>query len=205
LKHLDKYLISEEATLEIEPLMMMHTTLESETLAEFHFLHREATIIRRVDRLGKPGFDLLSSKKQAEATHSREEFETMRLEAGTPIFGKDIDENRFVMEVANAARAVSYSKGCFPGQEPVVMSRDRAGGVSRFFVGLKVDGPVVPAGGKLVKDNQEVGIVTSCGYSPKLGGTLALGYVRKPHHERGTILDLHGLKAEVLGYPPCPG
>ena len=59
-----------------------------------------------------------------------ETFETLRIEAGTPLFGIDIDANRFVMEVGRVARAVSYTKGCFLGQEPIVMARDRAGHVN---------------------------------------------------------------------------
>ena len=54
-----------------------------------------------------------------------ETFETLRVEAGTPVYGIDIDAERFVMEVGRFARAVSYTKGCFLGQEPIVMARDR--------------------------------------------------------------------------------
>ena len=43
-------------------------------------------------------------------------FETLRIEAGMPVFGKDIDDNRFVMEVGFAPRAVSYAKGCYLGK-----------------------------------------------------------------------------------------
>ena len=65
-------------------------------------------------------------------------FAVLGFELRAPLFGPDIDENRFVMEVGHAARAVSYNKGCFLGQEPIVMTRDRAGHVNRAFSGLKV-------------------------------------------------------------------
>ncbi|HSQ54960.1 MAG TPA: hypothetical protein VLM40_04370, partial [Gemmata sp.] len=109
------------------------------------FTHMERTFgagatcsIRRRDQLGVSGFDLVCLKERAEGVRgmilaagatpgSPDTFETLRIEAGTPIFGIDIDANRFVMEVARAPRAVSYEKGCFLGQEPIVMARDRAG------------------------------------------------------------------------------
>lgn len=211
LAHLDKYLISEAVELEDR------TGVDA-------FLHcagadAEAVVIGlagvRVNALlGVPGFDILLKANEKAAIIERltslgatlgDEalFETLRIEAGTPVYGKDIDETRFVMEVANAARAVCYTKGCFIGQEPIVMSRDRAGGVNRLFLGLKAleGGPLAP-GTKLTRDGVEVGIITSSTISPRLGAPLALGYVRRPHVEKGLILQAGTQSLEVLGYPP---
>src|SRR6476620_2961430 len=103
-------------------------------------------------------------------------FETLRIDAGTPVDGVDIGEDRFVMEVARALRAVSYAKGCYLGQEPIVMARDRAGFVNRAFLGVKVlEGGPLPAGTKLFRDGAEVGVTTSSVQSPRLGVPLALG------------------------------
>lgn len=114
-------------------------------------------------------------------------YETLRIEAATPIYGLDIDETRFVMEIARVARAVSYTKGCFIGQEPIVMARDRAGFVSRAFALLKTDSAEpLPSGTKLQRDGQEVGVVTSSTVSPKYSGPVVLAYLRRPHHELGT-------------------
>jgi folate-binding protein YgfZ len=134
-------------------------------------------------------------------------FETLRIEAGTPVFGPDIDENRFVMEVGWATRAVSYSKGCFLGQEPIVMARDRAGHVNRAFLGLKVlEGGPLPAGAKLFHDGQEVGVVTSSCQSLRLGVPVALCYLRWKHQEPGTRMEAETpagrQPVEVLGLPP---
>lgn len=123
------------------------------------------------------------------------------------MFGPDIDANRFVMEVGNAARAVSYAKGCFLGQEPIVMARDRAGHVNRAFSGVKVlDGGPLPAGTKLFRDGQEVGVVTSSCHSPRLGAAVALGYLKWKHQDPGTVIEAEapdGKRAvEVLGLPP---
>ncbi len=192
-------------------------------LAEFQ--HIERTIgadascsVRRRDPLGLPGYDIvcrtdaatgvLQALTAAGATPAgAETYETLRVEAGTPLFGPDIDASRFVMEVGNAARAVSYTKGCFLGQEPIVMARDRAGHVNRAFSAVKVlDGGPLPAGTKLFRDGQEVGFVTSSADSPRLGLTVALGYLRWKHQEPGTRMEADtpgGRRAvEVVGLPP---
>jgi folate-binding protein YgfZ len=134
-------------------------------------------------------------------------FETLRVEAGTPIYGVDIGEDRFVMEVARALRAVSYTKGCYLGQEPIVMARDRAGFVNRAFRGVKVlEGGPLPAGAKLFRDAAEVGVVTSSLQSPRLGAPLALAYIRRGNQDPGTRLEAEtpeGRRAvEVLPFPP---
>ncbi len=189
------------------------------------FAHMERTFgkdgtcsIRRRDQLGRPGFDIVCRADVADGVKrmltaagavpgSAETFETLRIEAGAPVFGKDIDDNRFVMEVGYAPRAVSYAKGCFLGQEPIVMARDRAGHVNRAFLGLKVlDGGPLPPGTKLFRDGQEVGLVTSSCDSPRLGAPVALAYLKWKHQEPGTRMEAEtptGKQAvEVLGLPP---
>src|SRR5262245_34353532 len=112
-------------------------------LAEFQHMERTfgstATChVRRQDPLGVPGFDLVCRNERAEgvwrmllaagaAPAGEAAYNTLRIEAGTPVYGVDIGEDRFVMEVPRALRAVSYTKGCYLGQEPIVMARDRAG------------------------------------------------------------------------------
>ena len=189
------------------------------------FAHMERTFgkdatcsIRRRDPLGAPGFDVVCRTDVADGARrmltaagavagSPETFEVLRIEAGTPVFGKDIDDNRFVMEVAFALRAVSYAKGCFLGQEPIVMARDRAGHVNRAFLGLKVlDGGPLPPGTKLFRDGAEVGLVTSSCHSPRLGAPVALAYLKWKHQEPGTQMEAEtgaGKQAvEVVGLPP---
>lgn len=188
-------------------------------LAEFQHMERtfgtNATCsIRRHDPLGLPGYDLVYPTGRAEGVlrlltaagatpATPETYETLRIEAGTPVYGVDIDETRFVMEVGRAERAVSYAKGCFPGQEPIVMARDRAGRVNRAFVGLKVaGGDLPPPGTKLLREGQEVGVITSSTNSPRLGAPLALGYVHWKSAASGTTLAAGSAAVEVVGYPP---
>jgi tRNA-modifying protein YgfZ len=111
------------------------------------------------------------------------------------------------MEVGFAARAVSYAKGCFLGQEPIVMARDRAGHVNRSFFGVKVlEGVPLPAGAKLFRDGQEVGVVTSSCHSPRLGAPVALAYLKWKHQDPGLRLEAESptgtQPVEVLGLPP---
>ena len=170
--------------------------------------------IRRHDLLGVHGYDIVFPADKADALKAAllkegaveadaDAFETLRVEAGTPVYGIDIGEDRFVMEVARPLRAVSYDKGCYLGQEPIVMARDRAGFVNRSFFGLKVLGVTpLPPGTKLFRDTQEVGIVTSSVWSPRLGAWLAVGYLRRGHQDVGLKLKAGDVDAEVLGYPP---
>lgn len=184
------------------------------------FLHMERTFgsassasIRRRYLIGQPGYDIVTLTPLVDGIRrmllaagataaSAPVYDVLRIEAGTPIYGVDIDEMRFVMEVAQAARAVSYSKGCFPGQEPIVMARDRAGRVNRSFLGLKLSGETT-ANAKLLSAGQEVGVLTSVTYSPQIESWLGLGYVHWKQIDSGTKLDIdNGLSATVLGYPP---
>ena len=228
-KYLDRYLISERVEIadRTDEFVQFHVagpgaaavveTATGVNLADaIEFSNREGTLRRR-DLLGMPGYDVLIRKDGSLAVErlfaagaipaTGDVFETLRIEAGTPFFGPDIDETRFVMEVAGAARAVSYTKGCYLGQEPIVMARDRAGHVNRAFLGMKVlDGGPLPAGAKVFHDGQEVGVVTSSCHSPRLGAPIALGYLRWKHQVVGTRMEAEtptGRQAvEVLGMPP---
>lgn len=185
-------------------------------LAEFQHLERTfgrdiVSSIRRRDTLGALGYDLVVPIEQGEAllglltaagatVATPEDFEVLRIEAGTPVYGPDIDETRFVMEIARVERAVSYTKGCFIGQEPIVMARDRAGFLNRAFLKLKTDGEPLPPGTKLTRDGQDAGVVTSSTRSPRYG-TIAVGYIRRGHQDPGTKLAAETTIVEVVGPP----
>jgi folate-binding protein YgfZ len=117
-----------------------------------------------------------------------EAYHTLRVEAGTPEYGPDIDENTFAPEVGRIPQAISYAKGCYLGQEPIVMARDR-GHVNRALSGLKLTGGVVPRGSVLVRDGKEIGWTLSSVVSPRLG-PIALAYVRRGSQEPGTAVEV---------------
>ena len=166
----------------------------------------EGTIqFRRHDVLGLPGYDILcptdsaalqwdSWLKRGARSVGLETYEVLRVEAGTPVQGRDIDESQSAPEVGRNAQALSTTKGCYLGQEPIVRIRDR-GHVNRLLTGLIVTGPEpAPPGSKLWYGAEEVGHVTSSVWSPRLGTVVALGYVRRGHLEPGT-----GLEVEIAG------
>lgn len=236
-KHLDRHLISEAVELvdETERFVQLHLagpqakgvleTVVGESVPDLaEFQHMERTLakatchIRRHDPLGIPGYDIICLNERAEsvwnalrsagaALAGERAYETLRVEAGSPVYGVDIGENRFVMEVARAIRAVSYTKGCYLGQEPIVMARDRAGFVNRAFLGVKIlEGGPLPAGTKLFRDGAEVGLTTSSLLSPRLNAPLALAYIRRGNQDPGTRLDAETTEGrrsvEVLPFPP---
>jgi folate-binding protein YgfZ len=114
-----------------------------------------------------------------------EAFESLRIEAGTPLFGHDVDESVLLPEIP-FENLLSHTKGCYPGQEVVVRIRDR-GHVNRMLRGLVLDGDQVPAqGAEVVVDDATIGKVTSATRSFGLARPIALGFVRRQHAEPGT-------------------
>src|SRR5881628_4003903 len=115
----------------------------------------------------------------------RAAFESLRIEAGTPVLGRDVDESVLLPEIPFAS-LVSQTKGCYPGQEVVVRIRDR-GHVNRMLMGLLMDGAEVPPpGAEVVADETSVGRVTSAAWSFGLERPIALAFVRRQHAEPGT-------------------
>jgi folate-binding protein YgfZ len=125
----------------------------------------------------------------------------LRVEAGIPRYGVDVDERTLPPEAGLEARAISYNKGCYVGQETVERIRSR-GHVNRRLVGLQLPGDSLPApGAKLSADGKEVGWITSAVESPSLG-CIALGYVRREYLASGTKLALEGnQQAKVAELP----
>ena len=109
-------------------------------------------------------------------------WETLRVEAGRPAFGADMNDRTIPPEAGIVERAIDQTKGCYTGQEVIVRIRDR-GHVNRQLRQLDLgDAPVPPIGSELqaVDDPAKiVGEVTSAVHSPKFGGSLAMAYVRR--------------------------
>ncbi|HXG10092.1 MAG TPA: aminomethyltransferase family protein [Gemmataceae bacterium] len=174
--------------------------------------------VRRRSALGLPGYDLLYECERASKLWQAlaeagarpagsQVYEVLRVEAGTPAYGKDIDESVLAPEVGRTAQAISYTKGCYLGQEPICRIRD-LGHVNRTLLGLRITGTeAVPPGAKLFRDGKEVGHVTSSVVSPRWGA-IALAYVRRGH-EPGTVVEVEAAgtrrTARVTGLPFSSG
>jgi folate-binding protein YgfZ len=125
--------------------------------------------------------------------------EILRIEAGTPRFGRELSEEVLPAEVG-LARAVSSTKGCYTGQEIVARMATR-GGQSHALVGLALAGGAVPAAGSPVSaQGTRVGEVTSAALSPR-AGAIALAFVRRASAAPGGELEAAGRRARVAELP----
>jgi len=181
------------------------------------------TAVVAADReLGVPGFDAYIDRARAPAfagalgeagavEASEDGAEVLRIEAGRPRFGVDMDENTIPLEAGIERRAISFTKGCYPGQEVITRVLHRGHGrVAKKLVGVSVYGSVVPArGDQFVVDDREVGRVTSAALSPSLQSPIALGYVQRDFAAPGTavciVRDGQRLPAKVVELPFVPG
>lgn len=127
------------------------------------------------------------------------EVEVRRVEAGLPRYGADVSEDYFPFE-ANLDRAISYTKGCYIGQEVVARAHAR-GHANKRLVGLRLDDPAAGAaapGTTLASDARpDAGTITSSVVSPELG-PIALAYVHKSSWEPGTRVTLAGGRAATV-------
>ena len=105
-------------------------------------------------------------------------YETARIEAGIPRFGSDITPDNFPAEAGILERAVSFEKGCYPGQETVAKMHYR-GHPNRLLFRLIADGPSPEPGAPIVQNTKQVGRITSVAPLPVNGQTLALGYLSR--------------------------
>ena len=130
-----------------------------------------------------------------------EALEMLRIEAGIPRYGVDFGEDTLPLE-AGLLNALSFTKGCYPGQEIVERARSR-GHVNWKLVGVAMDAAVPPARGEsLLSEGRPVGEVTSACYSPSLNRPIALAYVRREVSERGVPLALAtGTPVEIHELP----
>jgi aminomethyltransferase len=113
-------------------------------------------------------------------------FETLRIEAGVPLYGLDMDETNVVTETT-LDDAVSFTKGCYLGQEIIIRIKHR-GHVAKKLSGVVfADSTPVPRSAKIVaSDGKEIGRVTSSAFSPRLDRAIALGYLKYDYLAAGT-------------------
>lgn len=135
-----------------------------------------------------------------------EALETLRIETGVPRFGIDMDESNLAPEAGIEDRAISYSKGCYIGQEVIARIRTY-GQVAKALRGLILP-PAMSAlprrGEKLFHCGKEAGYITSAVRSPAWNRTVALGYVRREYNAPGTELNAsspEGGKVTVTNLP----
>ncbi len=125
-------------------------------------------------------------------------FDVFRIEAGTPVFGKEITEKNLPQEFGRDDRAINFVKGCYLGQETVARI-DALGHVNQLLKGvlLKSGSPCPEAGSPLEQDGKRVGVITSAVFSPLRNAAIGLGLIRTTHAAAGTRLNV--MRLEGIG------
>ncbi len=231
--HLDRYLIRERVEIHdrseawgellvagAEAAPLLHGLIGE--LPEGALDHRQADLfwqtvwLRRVDIAGPGSFliagaaeaiDAVSIGLEAEgiARCGAEALDAVRIEAGFPLFGRDISDKNLPQEVDRNARAISFKKGCYLGQETVARI-DALGHVNKRLACLRVDGASPPQPGTtILAGEQPVGELTSAAFSPLLQSAIALGYVRRGSDTLGAKLHLGSTDAEIIAPPRSAG
>ena len=174
--------------------------LGRDAVASVDWQGKQITVIRAT-HTAEDGFDLFVSATEAESLRDAfikagaqpigdDTVETLRLEAGIARYGIDMDETNVVTET-NLDDAVSFTKGCYIGQEIIARIKYR-GHVAKKLAGLILEGEVsLESGAKIFSvDDKEIGRVTSVAFSPRLARTIALGYVKYDYLAPGTSVKI---------------
>ena len=142
---------------------------------------------------GVPAVEVLDAG--LELTLGDEELELLRIRAGTPRYGREIDDRVLPAEAGLEARSIHFEKGCYPGQEPIARQHYR-GRVNRTLRVLALEGEALPEyDTELVHEGKAVGRVTSAALAGD--GVIALAYVRREVPADAT-LELQGRAATQL-------
>ncbi len=187
------------------------TNGQASSLATFERLSAQVSGVSvevcRSDFLGTPSFDIVvdaEHKDRLSAVLTERSavpvggsmVEAVRVQRGIPAFGKDLTEDYNPHE-ANLVHHVSFSKGCYIGQE-VIARLQTYKKVSKYLVGLRWDGEGPAPGSLLAHDGRRMGIITSAARLPHTGANVGLGYVRKQFADEGkTVVDEAGNEIRI--------
>lgn len=224
--HLDRYVIREDVNLTgkskergelfVTGSHAAQLLMLDEGLAMYGNVTREAFgnpfDVRRVDMLNQPGFlisggcECLQTMRQSLMAigcinGTAEEFEARRIEAGFPVYGRDISEENLAQEVARTRQCISFTKGCYLGQEPIARL-DAMGHTNRELRRITFASGCHPAEGAILlatdKDD-EAGVVTSVAPIPDARGMItALGYLKTRFNSEGAQVRI-ATKQDAIG------
>ncbi|MDX6693633.1 MAG: hypothetical protein QOF02_1236 [Blastocatellia bacterium] len=152
----------------------------------------------RASHTGEDGFDLFVGAEQAASLFEalmaagarpvgQTALETLRIEAGLPRYGVDMDDSNVVLETGLEGEAVSYTKGCYIGQEIIARIHWR-GHVAKRLAGLAFadEGEATRVAKVRTLDGKEIGRLTSTAVSPRLNKAIALAYIKYDYLAPGT-------------------
>jgi tRNA-modifying protein YgfZ len=182
-------------------------------------------IVAACNALGGPGFDVYCAGERVTDVAARlfaagarditaDAWDTLRIEAGLPVFGVDMDTDTIPLEAGLEASAISQTKGCYVGQEVIIRILHRGGGrVVRKLVSWTADAaspddelPPAP-GTPIAIDGKDIGRVTSAAWSPSLGRLVGLAYAHRDHTDPGVRFTIAGDPpvAATIATPPLVG
>jgi aminomethyltransferase len=207
--HLGRFLVADDVTLKISDAAVVglwgprvRALLGLRDLPDFHFQMRESGVVARNRTLGVEGCHLiLPAARSGEiarmlghgvAPAGFSAAERLRIENGFPRWGADMDETLLPMEAGLEPIAISYSKGCYIGQE-VIQRVKTYSEPPRMLVQLEV--PDTAPGDKISAGAEELGAITSA------APALALAVVRKEFKAPGTEVTVAGKPARVRALP----
>ena len=216
---LDRFIVTEDVRLSDLTDELVHLTVQGPHASDvvktvlgtdvhglhpFQHLNLGPSLIVNRDRTGLGGYDLFIPRDEAEPVWQGlllkgpeasadpvglSALEVYRIENSIPKIGLDVNENTIVLE-AGYADAISYSKGCYMGQE-VVARVTHIGRVNKKLVQLQLETETPPAAGcALQHEGKEVGTITSSAYSPRTRTVVGLGYVARELAKQDTRLIL---------------
>ena len=204
LPHLEKFVIMDDvAFADVSTSLRLLPVLGPQAAIR---LGERGTSVPRIGdrRRGAPAVDLLLPPAEAETLRaalvaegahdlSASDLEALRILEGQARWGADLDETRLPMEAGLTRAAISFTKGCYTGQEVVLRATAR-GHLQRGLVQLALPGGAGP-GTPLAAGGAEVGVVTSVAETPD--GRIGLGYVRRAHWKEGERLSTPAGEAVV--------
>ena len=180
----------------VEKILGEPCNLERNGAREVEWRDHPLTLVRAT-HTSEAGFDLIVPTENATALWDNlveagarpvgfDALEILRIEAGIARYGRDMDNTTVVTET-NLDEAVSYTKGCYVGQEIIIRIKHR-GHVAKKLTGLVLDQEAEIGAGTPVQsiEGNEIGRITSATFSPALGRSVALAYVRYEFLSAGT-------------------
>ncbi len=235
IKHLSRYQINEDVTFtdRTNERGLLHMSGPQSAIALFNFgcgalslasgencdcsIGTFRITVCRNDLLRSRGFFLVCPAAQtAELSNALSEmtgavnssdavFNVLRVEAAFPLYGVDITDANLAQEVDRSAQTISFSKGCYLGQEPIARI-DALGHVNQQLRGIRLlEGPVPPVGAEVVTADSEarkIGQVTSAALAIETNLPVALGYLKRNFDTPGlavcVVVDEHKIPAEIF-------
>ena len=219
-RHLDKYIIADDVTLEDATDRLATLALEGPdalaiaarfgiSLVEKPWGHADwnGIVVANVSFTGAPALRFFSPAAEKPRLidvlqnagapgASPDDARVVRLEHFKPRYGEDIFDGTLSQETQQA-HAVNFSKGCYIGQEIVERVRSR-GLVHRLLAGVEIASSAVPEPEtRLFHGEENIGKMTSAAFSPALGKVVGMAYVRRELAEPGTALTVNGQPAVV--------